>query len=364
MPQRPIRRPSKPSQEPSSEGNFDDFFSELGKMPSQEDRSPASDEDFFGNLDFSDDDDVNDDPEPEMGDENDDGDWGFEDDSDDDKEALFSTPISKKQPTPPVESNVVRQSTVTPPTKDQQLQKRGLAGIIQAIKDDLTGKSGDSKAPINYDDNQAPVDEPESETNRSKPKSKNKRKNDRKAPNTKKALKLLFTPYKKVTNLLFKVIAFVLTLLSRIPIVGKVFKPALAATRILNQIALILPIVLVPLVIYWVGSSVIPSGNETVELPDNGSVSITQSDYANDSIVVTLANNGDVVATNVLVSAKLHSWNPQLASPSSWILWKPDSSCESTEAPEIDIDSQQTMTIPCHPAEGWFAKPVVYVSSE
>src|SRR5699024_8163256 len=131
-----------------------------------------------------------------------------------------------------------------------------------------------------------------------------------------------------LNDAIFNTILTVLRFLSKIPILGKVFRPLLYATNLLKKISKFIPVVFIILIwflinIFYVNSS------ETHELPDNGKVKIYNMSFdTNDNVLhADVENTGDVIAdvrSEYSVVSTQFSWNPV-----KWFLPTEVTQCEA-----------------------------------
>lgn len=238
----------------------------------------------------------------------------------------------------------VTETLVTGKSETESSKSNFFKGIFTAIKEDLKGSSTEQTLTDtdNLDDKPAPA------------KKKSKSKNGW----SKKLLNL----YKIINDFLFKVLLGILGLLTKIPIVGKVIKPLLKATKVLRIISNFLPLLLIPLILFIGCKLSVPNSITEIELPDEGHITVGQTKVANDHVELKILNDGNVVAKDVLLKAKIYSYQPRL-NPITWFKWQYNADCEGKELPPVNIDESKTINLQCS-YFGIFPKAVVALDGE
>lgn len=155
---------------------------------------------------------------------------------------------------------------------------------------------------------------------------------------------LLGSLYGFIVGIFFKVLIFVLDILAMIPIVGRFVAPLKSMTKLLERIAMALPIVFllgVVLLFWWFS---VPSSH-TVELPDMGEATIASIDYDNETGDVTaeVENTGEVIAdvdANITIKSLQPTWNPK-----SWLVFEDAATCSVPV--EVAIGETETIEASC-----------------
>lgn len=172
--------------------------------------------------------------------------------------------------------------------------------------------------------------------------------NDEK-PSTKELLlapfKIIGKLYSFVVAFVFSIITFVLNVLSKIPIIGKLFAILLGMTKLIEGIAKYLPIVFI-LLAALLSNYIHFNKENVVELPDFGSVKVIETIYDKESGVatVTLNNNGATIAN---VTPKVNVFvNEYSLNPVKWFVPTLINECSGKES-IIEIDETIKVDVQC-----------------
>lgn len=163
------------------------------------------------------------------------------------------------------------------------------------------------------------------------------------------AIFAIFAPirsfYTTIVNILFGIITTILGILSKLPLIGFVFKIALEATRVLRTIAQYIPLVFFIGALAAVSYFSVPRDN-AIGLPDSGGAAFNEFQYdaATNSASGTIVNTGDIIA-DVIPEFTVKSIQPTL-NPVSWVIPKETSKCVATSV-QVDIDSTINVTAKC-----------------
>lgn len=203
-------------------------------------------------------------------------------------------------------------------------------------------KGEDSLSQVKKDD--------EDDDNEEEPKDRKQKKN--KPKNTPAILNIIKKPYMFIVSLFFSLINFILGVLSNLPIVGKVFKTALSASKVIEKIALFMPIVLIIAIFAMISYFQVPRESESL-FPDNGSAVFQEFKYDSKSQKAsgTIVNNGEVileVKPKFEVYAIVPEWKP-----TTWFMPVKVGECSAKELVEVDIDSSEKTTVDCESSKGF-----------
>jgi hypothetical protein len=161
--------------------------------------------------------------------------------------------------------------------------------------------------------------------------------------------------YTGIVNLIFGILTAILGILSKLPLIGFVFKIALEATRVLRAIAQYIPLV------FFIGALVAVSyfsvpRDSLIALPDSGGATFNnfQYDAGSNSASATIINTGDIIA-DVQPQIEIRAIKPGL-NPVTWVIPEVVSKCESKSV-RVDIDSTMNVIAKCsEPITGFFPR--------
>ena len=139
----------------------------------------------------------------------------------------------------------------------------------------------------------------------------------------------------------------ILRSLAAIPILGLLFKPLLKLGSIGVAILGLIPLLIIPLVIFLIASNSVPGGNSIVG-PDNAAASVADFSISGDKATATVTNSGEVVA-DVTTTFTVWSYNP--FGGGSIFAFDEVGSCTADEV-SVDIDASVTVTATCEPPAG------------
>lgn len=156
--------------------------------------------------------------------------------------------------------------------------------------------------------------------------------------------------YKTLAGFLFGIINSALKILASLPIVGRIFRPILSMTRLLEKLALFMPALLLVIIFVIVQLVVVPISSNS-DLPDSGAISISKFEYDKDSgsVSALAENKGDTIA-DVTVDFKIYALKPEL-NPITWFVPKEIAAC-SSEPVSVDIDGELTVDASCDAVSG------------
>lgn len=190
----------------------------------------------------------------------------------------------------------------------------------------------------------------EDDDNEEEQKDRKQKKN--KSKNTPAILNIIKKPYMFIVSLFFSLINFILGVLSKLPIIGKVFKIALSASKVIEKIALFMPIVLIVAIFAMISYFQVPRESESL-LPDNGSAVFQEFKYDSKSQKASgvIVNNGEVILEikpKFEVYAIVPDWKP-----TTWFMPVKVGECSAKELVEVDIDSSKKTTVNCESSKGF-----------
>lgn len=170
----------------------------------------------------------------------------------------------------------------------------------------------------------------------------------------KKILSKLKKSYIFLTGFVFKIVKAVLGVLTKIPFFGKFLKPLLEATKTLERVAMILPVVALIILLSLVNYFSVPGSFKT-DLPDKGAASFQQFEYesSTNEAVGVIYNTGETIADVVpefTVYTLQPGWNPL-----SWFMYKEAGKCEAAPV-SVDIDDSQEVHATCQVSGGLFPR--------
>lgn len=151
--------------------------------------------------------------------------------------------------------------------------------------------------------------------------------------------------YTAIVNIIFGVITAILGILSKLPLIGFVFKIALEATKVLRAIAQYIPLAFFIAALVAVSYFSVPR-DSLIGLPDSGGATFSDFKYdaSNNSVSGVITNTGDIIA-DVQPVFKVKTIQPNL-NPVSWVIPENTSKCV-TESVRVDIDSTTKVTAKC-----------------
>jgi hypothetical protein len=151
--------------------------------------------------------------------------------------------------------------------------------------------------------------------------------------------------YTGIVNFIFGILTTVLGILSKLPLIGFIFKIALEATKVLRAIAQYIPLA------FFIGGLITVSylsvpRDSLVVLPDSGGATFNnfQYDSRSNSAVGIIVNTGDIIA-DVQPVFEIRAIKPGL-NPVSWVIPEVVSKCEAKSV-QVDIDSTMNVTAKC-----------------
>lgn len=154
--------------------------------------------------------------------------------------------------------------------------------------------------------------------------------------------------YTTIVNIIFGIITAILGILSKLPLIGFIFKIALEATKVLRAIAQYIPLAFFIGILVAVSYFSVPR-DSLIGLPDSGGATFTEFSYdpASNSASGVIFNTGDIIA-DVEPVFTIKSIQPG-PNPVSWVIPAIATTCVA-DAVQVDIDSTINVTATCSEA--------------
>ena len=229
-----------------------------------------------------------------------------------------------------------------------------VSSVVADIKNDLRGHDGEMPDSRSDDEDEGNTDSDEKGNDDNKSKKSGSRKGKGSSSNPLKSL--LSTVggfYNKLVGIFFKILTSVLGILSGIPVIGRPFKIALAATRVLEVIAKSAPALLLVAGLVTMSWMSVPSST-TTELPDEGKVEFSSFSYSNGGTALGVMKNTGEVSVEGQAQFTVYSLQPGW-NPKSWFIYQAEKTCESNVV-AVDIESQTEVSASCGQASGWLPR--------
>ena len=229
-----------------------------------------------------------------------------------------------------------------------------VSSVVADIKNDLRGHDGEMSDSRSDDEDEGNTDSDEKGNDDNKSKKSGSRKGKGSSSNPLKSL--LSTVggfYNKLVGIFFKILTSVLGILSGIPVIGRPFKIALAATRVLEVIAKSAPALLLVAGLVTMSWMSVPSST-TTELPDEGKVEFSSFSYSNGGTALGVMKNTGEVSVEGQAQFTVYSLQPGW-NPKSWFIYQAEKTCESNVV-AVDIESQTEVSASCGQASGWLPR--------
>ena len=229
-----------------------------------------------------------------------------------------------------------------------------VSSVVADIKNDLRGHDGEMPDSRSDDEDEGNTDSDEKGNDDNKSKKSGSRKGKGSSSNPLKSL--LSTVggfYNKIVGIFFKILTSVLGVLAGIPVIGRPFKIALAATRVLEVIAKSAPALLLVAGLVTMSWMSVPSST-TTELPDEGKVEFSSFSYSNGGTALGVMKNTGEVSVEGQAQFTVYSLQPGW-NPKSWFIYQAEKTCESNVV-AVDIESQTEVSASCGQASGWLPR--------
>ena len=304
--------------------------------------------------------------------DDDDEEYDLEDAEEEEESPVVFAPLSKKSPKNAEENDTADSDEVKSAPQSEKSQKPprfgGLKGRFASIKEQVLADARGEDPAKAAKTRPAVDDEDEADDGKQEGSARKKGRDGSSAVKKTgaallnnpiaKLIRTLLSPVAKlwmlVGSILVKVITVVVGILAKLPIIGKFIAPFLKATRVLNWMKGLLPLLLILGLLFWTGQKDVPLSS-SVSLPDNGSVSFDSFGYdgATRTAHGTVHNTGDVIA-DVKVSFTVDTVHPTL-NPFTWFAFRPSGTC-ATKPVSLDIDVSKTVSVTCENVSGLFPK--------
>lgn len=179
-------------------------------------------------------------------------------------------------------------------------------------------------------------------------------------------LGILLWPLRFVSRLVARPLSFVVRLLSRVPVVGRVFRLVSSAPRRVRRLlrALVWAALLcgVLFVFGWRPPFVpVSSGVAGVDLPDSGHLSVSVWRVNDETVNVHVVNDGETVVEGESVEVRASAWVPLSRLPWSLVARTDGGSC-LVDIDVVDVEDAADFVVSC-PAVGGLGESVVPVGS-
>lgn len=226
--------------------------------------------------------------------------------------------------------------------------------VITDVKNDLRGHDGEMPDSSSDDEDENNSDSEEKGNDDNKPKKPGSRKGKSGGSNPLKSLlSTIGGFYNKLVGIFFKILTSVLGILSGIPVIGRPFKIALAATRILEIVSKSAPALLLIAGLVAMSWMSVP-GSTTTELPDEGKVEFSSFSYSSGGTALGVMKNTGEVSVEGQAQFTVYSLQPGW-NPKSWFIYQAEKTCESNVV-TVDIESQTEVSASCGQASGWLPR--------
>lgn len=169
-----------------------------------------------------------------------------------------------------------------------------------------------------------------------------------------------------VSRLVARPLSFVVRLLSRVPVVGRVFRLVSSVPRRVRRLlrALVWAALLcgVLFVFGWRPPFVpVSSGVAGVDLPDSGHLSVSAWRVDDETVNVHVVNDGETVVEGESVEVRASAWVPLYRLPWS-LVTRTDGGLCAVDIDSVDVEDAADFVVSC-PAVGGFGESVVPVGS-
>lgn len=228
-----------------------------------------------------------------------------------------------------------------------------VSAVITDVKNDLRGHDGEIPESSSDDEDENNPDFKEKDSDDNKSKKSGSRKGKSGSNPLRSLLSTIGGFYNKLVSIFFKILTSVLGVLAGIPVIGRPFKIALAATRILGIVAKSAPALLLIAGLVIMSWMSVP-GSTTTELPDEGKVEFSSFSYSNGGTALGVMKNTGEVSVEGQAQFTVYSLQPGW-NPKSWFIYQAEKTCESNVV-TVDIESQTEVSASCGQASGWLPR--------
>lgn len=159
--------------------------------------------------------------------------------------------------------------------------------------------------------------------------------------------------YGKFTGVFERMIATILGWVGKIPGMEKHVLRIVMTTRIVQFTARLIPVLIV-LGVLATFSYLSVARETTSELPDSGSVAMSQFSYSNGGTALGVVKNTSETTVEPVIDFTVYSIQPTL-NPKTWFMYQKDLTCQSDPV-TLDIGEQKEASAPCGQVRGWFPR--------
>lgn len=159
--------------------------------------------------------------------------------------------------------------------------------------------------------------------------------------------------YGKFTGAFERMIATILGWVGKIPGMEKHVLRIVMTTRVVQFTARLIPVLII-LGVLATFSYLSVARETTSELPDSGSVAISQFSYSNGGTALGVVKNTSETTVEPVINFTVYSIQPTL-NPKTWFMYQKDLTCQSDPV-TLDIGEQKEASAPCGQARGWFPR--------
>ena len=159
--------------------------------------------------------------------------------------------------------------------------------------------------------------------------------------------------YGKLTGVFERMIATLLGWVGKIPGMEKHVLRIVMTTRIVQVTARLIPVLIV-LGVLATFSYLSVTRETTSELPDSGSVAMSQFSYSNGGTALGVVKNTSETTVEPVINFTVYSIQPTL-NPKTWFMYQKDLTCQSDPV-TLDIGEQKEASAPCGQVRGWFPR--------
>lgn len=159
--------------------------------------------------------------------------------------------------------------------------------------------------------------------------------------------------YGKFTGVFERMIATILGWVGKIPGMERHVLRIVMTTRIVQFTARLIPVLIV-LGVLAMFSYLSVARETTSELPDSGSVAMSQFSYSNGGTALGVVKNTSETTVEPVINFTVYSIQPTL-NPKTWFMYQKDLTCQSDPV-TLDIGEQKEASAPCGQARGWFPR--------
>ena len=159
--------------------------------------------------------------------------------------------------------------------------------------------------------------------------------------------------YGKFTGAFERMIATILGWVGKIPGMEKHVLRIVMTTRVVQFTARLIPVLII-LGVLATFSYLSVARETTSELPDSGSVTMSQFSYSNGGTALGVVKNTSETTVEPVINFNVYSIQPTL-NPKTWFMYQKDLTCQSDPV-TLDIGEQKEASAPCGQAKGWFPR--------